>query len=584
MDFPRNQRDRHNRLIGTIRAVLVLIVCAVSIACSTNVKHDRPAALAGAAVATPVAPERDLPLKLLSAQFALQDGDLAASAQGFVEASDLSSDPALGEEATHLALALKNWPLARRALTRWQQLAPADPGVIQARAWIALGEGHGDAAYTDLCALAAVGDDQAWRLIAQALLNTDDKMIAAHLLERLATPDHLGTKESNWVAVSQLVFKLGDKDVSRHLADTAVTRFHGDDSYAWSARLALDRGDKTAARAIFAEALRRNPKSAHLRGGYAALLADSGDNAGAALALSNGPQNDVTYGARAAYAARADDKPALQALYRELNADKSARQGKRLYLLGQVAEMIEKREEALAWYRTISDDDEHWFDAQMREVVLLDKLGRSDQAIDFVHQLQEQASEDSEQLGGAYLLEADLLRSSRPREAIAVYTRALGVLPDDPRLLYARALLFVDEGDLAAGERDLRRVIELKPDDAEAMNALGYTLADRGDRSDAVRQGEALELIQRALKLKPDEPAIIDSMGWVRYRMGDLDASVESLRRAYAKQPDADIAAHLGEVLWVKGERDEARRVWEQGRKKDAKNKALLEAIKRLTS
>ena len=117
------------------------------------------------------------------------------------------------------------------------------------------------------------------------------------------------------------------------------------------------------------------------------------------------------------------------------------------------------------------------------------------------------------------------------------------------------------------------------PDDAEALNALGYTLADRTDR-----RAEALELIQRAILLKPDEPAIIDSLGWIRYRMGDLDGSLEELRRAYAKQADPEIAAHLGEVLWVKGDRDEARRVWEQGRKKDAKNKALLETIRRLTT
>jgi len=146
-------------------------------------------------------------------------------------------------------------------------------------------------------------------------------------------------------------------------------------------------------------------------------------------------------------------------------------------------------------------------------------------------------------------------------------------------LLYARALLAAEHDDLAAAERDFRRVIELKPDDAEALNALGYTLADRTDR-----RSEALELIERAIKLKPDEPAIIDSLGWVRYRMGDLDASVKELRRAFAKQDDPEIAAHLGEVLWVKGERDEARKIWEQGRKKDAKNKALLETIRRLTT
>ena len=100
-----------------------------------------------------------------------------------------------------------------------------------------------------------------------------------------------------------------------------------------------------------------------------------------------------------------------------------------------------------------------------------------------------------------------------------------------------------------------------KPDDANAMNALGYTLADRTDH-----KAEALALIQKALTLKPGEPAIIDSLGWVQYRLGNLDEALEQLRRAYDKQPDAEIAAHLGEVLWVSGQKDEARRVWDQGR------------------
>ncbi|MEO7323831.1 MAG: tetratricopeptide repeat protein [Dokdonella sp.] len=579
MHFARVLRTPDKHAIQAVCTVLILVLGGCS-----NVKPDRAATVTGTSTVRPVAAEADLPLKLLAAQFALQNNDLAGSAMSFTEAAELSPDPGPSEEATHLALSVKDWSLARRALKRWQQLAPQDSGIGQARAWIALSELRIDDAYADLKALAANGGDQAWRLIAQVLLSVEDKAVAAHLLERLASAEHLSAKETNWVAVSQLAFKLDDKALAQRLADAAVIRFHGEDAYAWSARLALDRGDKAAARAIYAEAMRANRDSQRLRGGYAALLADSGDNAGAAHALANGPQDDVTYGARAAYAARADDKPALRALYGELNTDKSARAGKRLYLLGQVAEMLEKRDEALAWYRTISDEDERWFEAQLREAVVLDQLGRTQAALDFLHQLQSQTAEDSDQLGSACLLEADLLRKTRPNEALAVYTRALASLPDDPRLLYARALLAVDMGDLATGEHDLRRVIELKPDDAEAMNALGYTLADRADRADSAKHGEALDLIQRALKLKPDEPAIIDSMGWLRYRMGDLDASLESLRRAFAKQPDADIAAHLGEVLWVKGDRDEARRIWDQGRKKDAGNKTLLEAIKRLTS
>ena len=358
---------------------------------------------------------------------------------------------------------------------------------------------------------------------------------------------------------------------------------HGADAYMWSARLALDRGDKVAARTIYTEAIARDSVNPRLRSGYAALLADAGDNAAAANALAQGPQDDLSYGARAAYAARADDKALLAALYREMEADKSAREGKRIYLLGQVAELIDKREAALAWYREVPEDDEHGFDAQMRIALVLDQLDRTAEALQQLHRLTGVAAGDTEQQRNVWLLEADLLaKRQRFVDALAVYDRALLNLPDDARLLYARALLAVDHGDVAGGERDLRRVLELKPDDAEALNALGYTLADRSQGNDA-RQHEALDLIQRALKLKPDEPAIIDSMGWVRYRLGDLDASLENLRNAYAKQPDPDIAAHLGEVLWARGQRDEARRVWDEGRKKDARNKALIETIRRLT-
>jgi len=560
-------------------AALVLSLGTLLAACA-NVRPAAPAAPLPAASATPVPAESDLMAKLLAAQFALQESDLKAGAQGFADAAMLSKDPNIAEEATRLALTIKNWPLARTSLERWQSLSPKDPGVLQARAWIAIGEGRPEDALADLDALASRGDEQGWRLVAQTLLGTDDKAAAARLLERIATPAHLADSEANWVAVSQLAFKLGDKASARRVADGAVTRFHGADAYAWSARLALDRGDKVAARSLYAEALKRDPKSVRLRGGYAALLADSGDNAAAARALAQGPQDDATYAARAAYAARAEDKAALSSLYHELDTDKDARDGSRLFLLGQVAELLEKREDALAWYREISEDDEHWFDAQTRQAIVLDQLGRTEQALQFLRELQAQTGEDSTQLGNVFLLEADLLsRKGRHKDALVVYERGLETLPDDPRLLYARALMAAEQDDLPGAERDLRRVIALKPDDAEALNALGYTLADRTDR-----RAEALELIERAYKLKPDEPAIIDSLGWIRYRMGDLNASIKALRRAYEKQNDPEIAAHLGEVLWVSGERDEALRVWEQGRKKDAKNKALLETIRRLTT
>jgi hypothetical protein len=249
-----------------MRGVLAIAVVLLLGACASQAPRHA-AASAPAPLVRPVAPERDLMLKLLVAQFALQGNDLAAAAHGFVEASALSVDPALAEQATRLALSQKDWPLATQALSRWRQLVPNDPGILQAQAWIALGEKRVDDARSALAAIAARADDGAWRLIAQVLLNADDKAAAAGLLASLIAPEPREASEANRVALSQLAFKLGDKALARRLADAAVARFHGVDAYMWSARLALDRGDKSAARAMYCEALARQPAQPRRRGG-----------------------------------------------------------------------------------------------------------------------------------------------------------------------------------------------------------------------------------------------------------------------------------------------------------------------------
>jgi len=126
-------------------------------------------------------------------------------------------------------------------------------------------------------------------------------------------------------------------------------------------------------------------------------------------------------------------------------------------------------------------------------------------------------------------------------------------------------------------ERLLRKVIELKPDHQHAYNALGYSLAERN-----VRLPEARTLIKKALELSPGEPSITDSLGWVEYRLGNHDEAVRLLRDAYRSQPDAEIAAHLGEVLWVSGQIEEAKRIWREARGRDAANDVLRETLARL--
>jgi tetratricopeptide (TPR) repeat protein len=527
-------------------------------------------------------PPRDHdPLALeLAGEFALNRGELEAASDHFAAAAQVSDDPDIAAQATRVAIAAKQWKQAHTALERWQQLRADDPGLWQARAVLALHDGKPDAAYADLLRLAQQPEAKGWRAVSQALLDSGDKQAAADLLQRLATPELLGSKSETWVTAVQVADRLDAKAFAQSLAQRAVEKFHTADTYAWAAQLKMKAGDKAGALALFADALKRDKKDPRLRVAYAALLGELGDNAQAARVLAQGPQDDYTYAARAAYAARANDKKLLEPLYNELKAMKPPRPGPRLNLLGELAELLERTSEAQAWYAQVPDDDDHWFDAQLRSTLLLDTSGKTSEALEAVHRLQARAGDATKELGDAYILEAEILnKHQRGEEAIAVYARGLKSLPDDTRLLYARALLNGDLEHIDASVSDLRRLLELKPNDADAMNALGYTLADRTDQRD-----EALSLIEKALKLKPDEPAIIDSLGWAHYRLGHIDDAVKQLRTAFAKQPDAEIAAHLGEVLWVSGKKDEAKKVWEEGRKKDAKNKVLLETIKRLGS
>src|SRR5204862_4412157 len=242
---------------------------------------------------------------------------------------------------------------------------------------------------------------------------------------------------------------------------------------------------------------------------------DAGKSAQAAHFLGEGEQNDDVLVARAAYAARANDPGELKAAYEALKALAPPRTDARLELLGQLGELTGAKKEAMAFYKEVGRG-ERWLSSQLRVAVLMDDLGQHDEALAKLKALRAEGIDDDEKLGESYLLEGELQLRRKDREAAyAVYDEGLRVLTDDRRLLYARALVAEQLDRVDDAERDLRRIVTLDPDDADALNALGYTLADRTDRHD-----EALDLIQKALEKKPNEAAIVDSMGWVQYRLG----------------------------------------------------------------
>jgi Flp pilus assembly protein TadD, contains TPR repeats len=151
---------------------------------------------------------------------------------------------------------------------------------------------------------------------------------------------------------------------------------------------------------------------------------------------------------------------------------------------------------------------------------------------------------------------------------------ALATRPDSIELLYDHAMAAERLNHLDVMEKDLRHLLKLQPDHAQALNALGYTLADHN-----IRLPEAVSLLQQALKLAPNDPFILDSMGWAQYRLGKLDMAAEYLHRAYSARPDPEIAAHLGEVLWAQGKHDEARNLWQAALSSSPNNQALLDVM-----
>lgn len=245
------------------------------------------------------------------------------------------------------------------------------------------------------------------------------------------------------------------------------------------------------------------------------------------------------------------------------------------YNLGRAYEALADTDSALQEYGLVGPSNDY-LPAQQRQAELLFAQQRGEEAGARLAQAREAQPDYAIQL---YLIEAEALSNrSQVEPAWAVIAQGLEQFPDDLNLLYTRAMLAEKRDDLGQLERDLRFILEREPDHAMALNALGYTLADR-----TTRYAEARELIERAHRLNPEDPAIIDSLGWVNYRLGNLDEAERLLRLALEKFPDHEVAAHLGEVLWARGKQREARRVWRDALGETPDSTILRGTLLRLT-
>ncbi|WP_120994589.1 tetratricopeptide repeat protein [Stutzerimonas urumqiensis] len=262
-------------------------------------------------------------------------------------------------------------------------------------------------------------------------------------------------------------------------------------------------------------------------------------------------------------------------VYLEELIDRGSHVDAAYFNLGRAYEALGETEQALEAYAQVGPGKDY-LPAMILRTRLLHEADRLQDAANALRAARQSQPDYAIQL---YLIEAEALSErGETEQAWQLIGQALEAFPDDLDLLYTRAMLAESRGDLAQLEEDLRFIIEREPENAMALNALGYTLADR-----TTRYEEALALIQQAYEINPQDPATLDSLGWVNYRMGHLEEAERLLREALKQLPDAEVAAHLGEVLWVRGERQAARDVWRAALEKAPDSTILKETLKRLT-
>ncbi len=548
---------------------------------------DAPAGEAQAAAPEPedraVLPKQELTENLLYefllAEIAGQRGSATLSAQAYVDLAKRTRDPRIARRATEVALYARMNNAAIDAATLWHETEPGSTRPLQALAGLLVAAGRYEEALPNLKKLlAGSANDPAngFTQLTRTLANTQDKQAALKLVRSLAA-DYPRLAEAHF-AVARAAVSAGDERLALEAARKA-----GQLRPDWEAAVLLEaqllqKASTDQAEALLAGHLKKYPAARETRLAYARLLVAQ-KRFGEARAefqklMSGVPDSSDMAFAVALLSLQLKDYDAAERYLRSLiESPYRDKDGVRLYL-GQVAEERKNIPEALRWYGEVGEG-EQYVQAQIRYAQVLARQGKLDEAR---ARLQQAAAKDSQQRVQLILAEAQLLRdANQPKTAFDLVGQALDRVPNNPELLYDYAMLAEKIERVDILEASLRKLIEIRPEHAHAYNALGYSLADRNQRLP-----EARELIEKALQLAPDDSFIIDSMGWVLYRMGKLKDSLGYLRRAFAGRPDAEIAAHLGEVLWAMGERAEAERVWGDATRESPDNETLANTIRRL--
>jgi tetratricopeptide (TPR) repeat protein len=549
-------------------------------ACATNSFQDSDDTVAASDAAQGELTDQLL-YDLLVAEFAGNSGDMPLAVEAYSRAAMESDDARVAARAAYIAVYGEQYDKALDLLERWEKLDPDDADInrMYAITYLKLRQPLAAATYIQSILDTVEGNGHEKALAVKRLLakesNTEDGLIVLDALNKADTGNqHMLILQARYAAQLEKydeAIELLDRvlEIDSTLADVHIIK----------ARILAAQGKQEQAMALVALVLMEQPDNDHLRLQYARMLVEqrrfNQAKAQFKLLLNEDPENaDILLSLGLLDIETGELDEAVTHLQHLVEIGQ--KQDIANYYLGRIAQNREQHKLAISYYLKVNSGD-YVFDSKLRIAGLFARLGRVDEGLQQLEVLAEKQT-SWELRVKAYLAQGEILASKkRYAEGLEMYSRALQQKPDDADLLYARALMAEKVDRIDITEADLLKLLSAQPENANALNALGYTLADRTERLE-----EARDYIKRAAELVPDDPAILDSLGWVSYRLGNMQDALKWLSMAFERLEDAEIAAHYGEVLWKNNQKDEAEKVWKIGLENNAEHPVLLETMKRL--
>jgi tetratricopeptide (TPR) repeat protein len=542
-----------------------------------NSHSDATGQIEGEAKLDPTDPE--VMFRVFSGEVLGSGGDMELAAGEYLEAAMESDDPEIAERATRVAMAAQAWQYAAMASDRWVVLQPESIDARQTAARTMMIVGDYVAAehhFNGILSQMSHDSGRAWALVSGLLTTATNIEKAGQILDRLIEENNAQNNPDAHFAKSQFLALIGNLEEAQKLAELVIelaperAEFH-----AWAGRIAVNLQQEVIAIDYYHTAWELQPNSQPIAMAYAQLLKRNDEIDAAQEVLAGLEDSPINRFARIAFALDSELQPLAEEIYAGFKTAQYADEMAHGFQAGQAAELLQLEQEAADWYELVVRGNNALI-AALRRAYLTAQNGDLDSARKQLAKLRLQ--HDTAIVKESYLAESEILVSAgMGTESFELLSNALELMPEDSQLLYGRAMIAVQLDRIADAELDLRKIIELDPQNAAALNALGYTLADRVGRYD-----EAEKLIRSAYSLQPEEASIIDSMGWVAYRQGRLDEAEKFLREALTRDNNPEIAAHLGEVLWVNHDSEEALHIWNTALQTDPGNEVIIETMQRL--